>query len=43
MTLTREWCTSYPLKLGPKDVRVAGVDYFVLVTSLSLKWVFRHQ
>ena len=25
------------------DVRVAGADYFVLVTSPLLKWVFRHR
>ena len=39
---TRERHTSYPLELGPKDVHIAGMDYSVLVTSLSLKWVFRH-
>ena len=43
VTPTRERHTSYPLELGPKDVRVADTDYFVLVTSLSLKWVFRHR
>ena len=34
---------SYPLELGPKDVRVAGAGYSALATSLLLKWVFRHQ
>ena len=43
VTPTRERHTSYPLELGPKDVRVAGADYFVLITSPSLKWVFRHR
>ena len=42
VTSTRERHTSYPLELGPKGVRIAGADYSVLVTSLSLKWVFRH-
>ena len=40
---TRERCTSYPFELGLKDVHIAGMDYSVLVTSLSLKWVFRYQ
>ena len=39
MTPTWKRCTSYPLELGPKDVHVVGVDYYVLATSLSLKWV----
>ena len=42
MTPTQERHTRYPLKLGPKDVHVASMDYFILVTSPSLKWVFRH-
>ena len=43
VTPTQERRTSDPLELGPKDVRIAGTDYFVLVTSPSLKWVFRHR
>ena len=43
MIPTQERHASYPLKLGPKDVCIAGTDYSVLVTSLLLKWVFRHQ
>ena len=40
---TWERHTSYPLELGLKDVHIAGVNYSVVVTSPSLKWVFRHR
>ena len=31
-----------PTRAWTEDVRIAGTDYSVLATSLSLKWVFRH-